>query len=83
MHKILIQIYLPANDCVYEMRVPKQLKIREVLNMLEPFLQRHANEGFIPHEDMILCDMDNGRTLDSNEFVERSGLHNGSKVMVI
>lgn len=83
MHKILVQIYLPANDCVYEMRVPKQLKVQDVLAMLEPFLQRHANDGFIPHKDLVLCDMDTGRTLNANEFIERAGLHNGSKLMVI
>lgn len=77
-----MELYLPAADTGVEVKVPRQLKVAQTVNMLIDFLKRQEME-FIPQQDCVLCDMETGRVFDSNLFIDQAGLHNGSRVMLI
>lgn len=80
--KILLEVCLPVAERNYEVRIPRQLKVAQAASMLVDFL-RKEDEGFIPTNESVLCDMESGRAFDSNAFIDAIGLHNGSRVMLI
>lgn len=80
--KILLEVCLPAVGKSFDVRIPRQLKIAQATAMLAEFFKRQ-NEEFIPTKESVLCDMESGRALDFNAFIDTAGLHNGSKVMLI
>ncbi|MCM1538617.1 MAG: hypothetical protein NC254_09475 [bacterium] len=81
-NKILLEVYLPSAEQSYEIRVPEQLKVAQVTDMLVEFLRKKGN-GYIPTEESALWDMESGRGFDANAFIANIGLHNGSRVMLI
>lgn len=82
MNKILLELCLPAEEKSFEVRVPRQLKVAQTTKMLIEFLKRR-DEGYLPTEDSVLCDMESGRAFDSNAFIGSIGLQNGSRVMIV
>lgn len=81
-NKILLEVCLPAAEKSFDIRVPRQLKVAHVTAMLVEFLKKQDAE-YIPTKESVLCDMENGRAIDSNAFIDHVGLHNGSKVMLV
>lgn len=81
-NKILLEVCLPAAERHYEVRIPRQLKVAQATGMLIGYLKKQDGE-YIPTEESVLCDMESGKALDSNAFIDTVGLHNGSRVMLI
>ena len=80
--KMILEIVLPASNMQIEVKIPRQLKIGQVKNMLVDFLKKQGGE-YIPTQESMLCDMESGTALDVNLFIENVGLHNGSRLMPI
>ena len=80
--KILIQVYVPAFGKYIEMRIPRQLKVGQVLDIIAEYFSGSFNEC-IRGENLILCDADSGRSYSVNVFIEQLGLTNGSRIMVV
>ena len=81
-NKILLEVFLPAAERSFDIRIPRQLKVAQATGMLVEFLKKQG-EGYIPTKESVLCDMESGRAFDSNAFIDTIGLHNGSRVMLI
>lgn len=81
-NKILLEICLPMEERAFDVRLPRQIKVAQAAGMLVEFLKRQDGE-YIPTDESVLCDMENGRILDSNAFIDAAGLHNGSRVMLV
>lgn len=81
-NKIILEVCLPAAERSYDVRIPRQLKVAQATGMLVEFLKKQE-EGYIPTEESVLCDMESGRAFDSNAFLDTAGLHNGSRVMLV
>lgn len=81
-NKILLELYLPAAEKSFDVRIPRQLKVAQATGMLVEFLKKQ-DEEYIPTKESVLCDMESGRAFDSNLFIDGTGLHNGSRVMLI
>lgn len=80
--KILLEVCLPAAERSFDIKIPRQLKVAQAIDMLLEFLKRQEEE-YIPTRESVLCDMENGRAFDSNAFIDTLGLHDGSKVMLV
>lgn len=81
-NKILLEVCLPAAERSFDVRIPRQLKVAQATGMLVEFLKKQ-DEEYIPTSESVLCDMESGRTFDSNAFIDTVGLHNGSRVMLV
>lgn len=81
-NKILLEVCLPAAEKSFDIRIPRQLKVAQVTDMIVGFLKKQE-EGYIPTNESVLCDMESGRAFDTNAFIDGLGLHNGSMVMLI
>lgn len=80
--KILLEVCLPAAERSFDIRIPRQLKVAQTIDMLLEFLKKQEEE-YIPTRESVLCDMESGRAFDCNAFIDTLGLHDGSKVMLV
>lgn len=83
MDKILVEVYLPAADCSYDVYIPIKSKIYEVTVLLANTLMELSQGYFQCTEDAVICDKDTGTIFNINLSVEELELHNGSKLMLI
>lgn len=81
-NKILLEVFLPAAEITFEIRIPRQLRVAQAASMLTEFLKKR-DEGYIPTKESVLCDMESGRIFESGAFIGNIGLQNGSRVMLI
>ncbi len=82
MNKIILMIIVPALGKEYEMKVPRQLKVKQLTDALSAFFENADIGSFYPKE-AVLCDAASGRNYNSNAFIEQLGLKNGDKMLFI
>lgn len=83
MNKILVEVYLPAADKTYDMFLPPESKIYEVVQMLSSIMEDLAGGFFTASDDTVICYRDTGAVLDFNKSVDELSLHNGSRLIII
>ncbi|MBO5620872.1 MAG: hypothetical protein J5959_04515 [Butyrivibrio sp.] len=83
MNKLLLQVDIPAIGKSYEMKVPRQLKVKQLTDVLRTYFAGKGFGNYIPGNDVILCDSFSGKVFDSNSFIDQLGLKNGTKILFI
>lgn len=81
-NKILLELWVPAAERSFDIRVPRQLKVAQAADMIVEFIKRQE-EGYLPTNESVLCDMESGRPFDPNAFIDGIGLHNSSRIMLL
>lgn len=83
MDKILVEVYLPAANCTFDVYIPLKMKIHEVTLLLSKTAEDLSNGFFTASKDTILCDRYNGEIFNVNMSVEELNLCNGFKLILI
>ena len=83
MNKILVEVFLPALEQSYDVFIPLESKLSEVILLLTKVLNDLSNGCYIARDDAILCDRETGNIFSINMSVFELGLKNGSKLMLI
>ncbi len=81
-NQILIECFVPSVNQTYDIRLPKEKTIHEVIELLSKSICELSGGLFIA-EESLLCDRNSGRVYDINLSVKEQGLTNGSKLMLI
>jgi len=83
MDKVLVEVYIPASEKAYDVFLPPQSKLHEVVYLLSGTMTELSEGYFKATADTILCDRKTGTILNINQTVEEVGLANGAKLMLI
>lgn len=83
MDKVLVEVFIPASEKSYDVFLPQQSKLHEVLYLLAGTMTELSQGYFSATHDTILCDRKTGTILNINQTVEELGLMNGAKLMLI
>lgn len=83
MNKLMIELYLPAAGTSYDIRIPGDSRIGEMIPLIETCMSELADGYFVPNENSILCDRKTGVVLDMNLTANEMGILNGTKLMLI
>lgn len=83
MDKVLVEVYVPASEKEFDVFLPLESKLYEVLALLAGTMTELSQGFFAATEDTILCDRKTGAILNINQSVEENGLVNGAKLMLI
>lgn len=83
MNKILVQVYIPAVDNSYDVFIPKDSKLHEIIELMCAVFEKLADGYFAIAKDTVLCDKHTGTILNINMSVSELGLRNGSKLILI
>jgi hypothetical protein len=83
MNKILVEVFLPALGQSYDVFIPLESQLSEVILLLTKVLNDLSSGCYIAGEDAILCDRETGNIFSINMSVYELGLKSGSKLMLI
>ncbi|MFB0843419.1 methyltransferase [Paenibacillus oleatilyticus] len=83
MDKILVEVFVPALARTYDVYIPLTTKLWEVETLLTGAIAELSNGYFAPTRDTVLCERTTGSVLDIGMSAHESGLHHGSRLMVI
>ena len=83
MDKVLVEVFIPASEKSYDVFLPLESKLHEVVHLLAGTMTELSQGYFSATQDTILCDRKTGIILNINQTVEEHGLMNGAKLMLI
>lgn len=82
-NKVLVEILVPAAAQKYDVYIPLESKMSEVVVMVAGALSDLSNGKYKATNEAILCDADTGAIFDVNIEVAELGIKNGSHLMLI
>lgn len=83
MDKIMLEVRLPVANKYYDVRVPANSCIGDVLPLLEQALEELEKGYYLAKGDSVLCDGETGKIFDLQMTVREAGIVNGSKVILM
>ena len=82
-NKALVEISIPATGQKYDVYIPLESKMCDVVAMVAGALSDLSNGGYKATKDAILCDADTGIIFNVNMEVAELGIKTGSRLMLI
>ena len=82
MTNILVTIYVLSLDESYDLLLPINVKVVDVLDMIQNTLIEMSSNNYVKHDNAYLINID-GNVINNNYLVRLSGLKNGCKVVLI
>jgi hypothetical protein len=83
MNKVLVEIFLPAADRSFDVYIPLESQMSEVLLLVSALLSDLSDGKYKANGQAILCDAATGIIYNINMAVAELGIQNGSKLMLI
>ncbi len=82
-HKALVEISVPAAARKFDVYIPLESKMSEVIKLVSTALSDLSDGKYKATEDAILCDADTGIIYNINVEVAELGIKTGSRLMLI
>jgi len=82
-NKILVEISVPAAAQKFDVYIPLESRMSEVVRMVAGALSDLSDGKYKATNDAILCDAETGSIFNVNIEVAELGLKNGSHLMLI
>jgi len=83
MDKVLVEIYIPALDVSFDVFVPLQSQMSEVLELIKKAATEMSDGRFIADKNTAICHREDGTIININLSVFELEIRNGSKLMLI
>jgi hypothetical protein len=83
MNKVLVEIFLPAADTSFDVFIPIDSQMSEVLQLVSALLSDLSHGKYKAKGDAVLCDAATGIIYNINMAVCELGIQNGSRLMLI
>lgn len=83
MEKILVEIYVPVLSTSWDMFIPQQLQMSDILDMIKKAVSELSDRRFVADSNTAICHREDGTILNINLSAYELGLRNGSKLMLI
>jgi len=80
--KILILVYVPAIEEVYDIYIPVVKKVGTIKKLIIQLVEENSEGNFIDDGCKSLYDKATGDKIEDEWFVKESKLKNGSKVIL-
>lgn len=82
-NKALVEIIVPAADEKFDVYIPLESRMSDVLQLVSGALSELTDGKFKATRDTILCDAGTGTIFNINMEVAELGIRNGSRLMLI
>lgn len=83
MDKVLIEVFVPVINQSFDIFVPLQSPMYEVLELIKKAVTEMSDGRFIADENTTLCNREDGTIININLLVFELDIRNGSKLMLI
>ena len=82
-NKVLVEIAVPAAGEKFDVFIPTESKMSEVLKLVSTVLSDLSGGRYKASETAVLCSAETGMIYDINTEVAELGIMNGSRLMLI
>lgn len=82
-NKVLVEISVPAAGDKFDVFIPLESKMSEVLKLVSNALSDLSNGKYRATDESVLCDAKTGIIFNINMEVAELGIKNGSRLMLI
>lgn len=83
MNKILVEIFVPAADKRFDVYIPPESRISEILLLTSKLLSELSDGKYKATDETVLCDEKSGKVLDVNMTAFELEIKNGLGLMLI
>lgn len=83
MDKILVSIYVLAIDEEYDMFIPINEKVSNIVDLIQQTIKELSGGYYQINSKALLYNGIDGNIINSNNIVKFSGLKNGSRLLLI
>lgn len=83
MEKVLVEIFVPVLDRSFDVFIPLQSPMYEVLELIKKAVAEMSDGRFIANQNTTICHREDGSILNINLSVYELEIRNGSKLMLI
>ena len=83
MDKVLVKVYVPMLEGVYDVWIPSNKKIYEIIILLSRAISELSEEDYDPKALPTLYDKITAQEFDLNSFLKDTTIRNGTEVILI
>ncbi len=83
MDKILVSIYVLAIDEEYDMFIPINEKVADIIGLIQNTVKEMSGDYYQINANALLYNGIDGNIINSNNIVKFSGLTNGARLLLI
>ncbi len=83
MNKILISVYVLTIEEEYDMFIPINENMKNVLNLIQQTVNELSDGYYVINQNALLYNGIDGKIINNNNIVKFSGLKNGSRVLLV
>ncbi len=83
MKKFVVELYLPATLHTYDVRIPADLPLHQVIPLIGQAISRLSGGLYTADDNAILLQRESGAILNINMTPAELGLCNGSRLILI
>ena len=82
-NKVLVRVNVPSLEEKYDVYIPVNRKIINVIKMLKVSLSELSYGVFNPDEDCLMYNAETGTMYDMNVLVRETDIRNGSQIILL
>lgn len=82
-NKLLVDVIVPHLDKKYQVYIPINKRISNVIKLIEKALREMTNGYYPEKEDSVIIDVESGNIYDINITVKESKMINGSQIILL
>lgn len=83
MSKILIELFVPSTNSSYDMFIPQDVQMCEILVLIKKAISELSDGRFVADDNTLLCTREDGTILNINLSAYELEIQNSSKLMLI
>lgn len=83
MNKVLIKLYIPIIEEQYDIFIPQDRKIQNVIMLLIKAINGMNNGNYKPNKMPVLYERDSAKAYNLNESVREAHIRNGTELVLI
>ena len=83
MDKVLVKVYVPMLEGVYDVWIPSNKKIYEIIILLSRAISELSEGDYDPKARPTLYDKISAQEFDLNSFLKDTTIRNGTEVILI
>lgn len=83
MKKVLVSVYVLSLDKTYDILLPINLSMKDVIDLIKSAIVEMSNGVFVNSNDSKLYEGNTGKLVNINNIVKFSGIRNGCKLMLV
>ena len=83
METIIVELFLPTTSATYDFQLPATGRVCDVVNEIVRILETTQQNLSFDKGQTILCDIEHGVILDPAAHIAQTGIHDGSRLMLL